>query len=266
MGVLVQGPLQPAGRNVKVDNLVKVDVREDIRERRDPFAKIMRVVADLQAGQRLLLVAPFKPVPLLEVITARLRLQPKANWFGDRAGAFHTFNRSPNRSRPSGRFVVSLSPAASGSLSSMRRARTSAALSKDSGSVGDFAEWCETRAGRIISPAPLRPSGREELHRRNGGNNPMVVSLPISAPVNFSRSIAGPGQAGRRAPSVRLPLAFILVGLLALFVGAGWLLAEPTLLSTYHYNQHVIAVTHLLVLGWICSVVMGATTNSCRCH
>ena len=35
------------------DHLVKVDVREDIRERRDPFSKIMRVVAALQPGQRL---------------------------------------------------------------------------------------------------------------------------------------------------------------------------------------------------------------------
>jgi cbb3-type cytochrome oxidase subunit 1 len=29
-------------------------------------------------------------------------------------------------------------------------------------------------------------------------------------------------------------------------------------LSTYHYNQYVIAATHLFVLGWICTIVMGA--------
>src|ERR1043166_6259328 len=58
--------------------------------------------------------------------------------------------------------------------------------------------------------------------------------------------------------STRLPLTFIVTGVLALFVGVGTLVAEPSILATYHYNQNVIAVTHLFVLGWICSVVMGA--------
>lgn len=60
------------------------------------------------------------------------------------------------------------------------------------------------------------------------------------------------------AASIRLPLQFVLTGILALFAGAGLLIARPDILSTYHYNQYVIAVTHLFVLGWICSVIMGA--------
>jgi hypothetical protein len=55
-----------------------------------------------------------------------------------------------------------------------------------------------------------------------------------------------------------LPLRFVLTGLLALFTGIGWLIARPDILATYHYNQYVVAVTHLFVLGWLCSVVMGA--------
>jgi hypothetical protein len=58
--------------------------------------------------------------------------------------------------------------------------------------------------------------------------------------------------------SVSLPLRFMLTGLIALGVGFGWLIARPSMLSTYHYNQYVIAETHLFVLGWMCSVVMGA--------
>jgi len=46
--------------------------------------------------------------------------------------------------------------------------------------------------------------------------------------------------------------------LFALLVGVIWLVARPDLLATYHYNQYVIAVTHLFVLGWICPIVMGA--------
>jgi hypothetical protein len=37
-----------------------------------------------------------------------------------------------------------------------------------------------------------------------------------------------------------------------------WLFLHPELLATYHYNQYVIAVTHLFVLGWILSIIMGA--------
>jgi hypothetical protein len=50
----------------------------------------------------------------------------------------------------------------------------------------------------------------------------------------------------------------MVTGLLALCTGTIWLVARPGVLATYHYNQSVIAVTHLFVLGWICSVIMGA--------
>ncbi|MGA2176050.1 MAG: hypothetical protein ABSH38_13820 [Verrucomicrobiota bacterium] len=55
-----------------------------------------------------------------------------------------------------------------------------------------------------------------------------------------------------------LPLMFTVTGLLALCAGIAWLVVQPSILATYHYNQNVIAATHLFVLGWICSVVMGA--------
>ena len=50
----------------------------------------------------------------------------------------------------------------------------------------------------------------------------------------------------------------MLTGLVALLVGLGWIMVRPSILATYHYNQYVIAATHLFVLGWICSIVMGA--------
>jgi hypothetical protein len=66
------------------------------------------------------------------------------------------------------------------------------------------------------------------------------------------------GKFSPHAPSIRLPLQFVLTGILTLFAGVGFLIARPDILSTYHYNQYVIAVTHLFVLGWIASVIMGA--------
>ncbi len=88
----------------------------------------------------------------------------------------------------------------------------------------------------------------------------MEVSLPISAAVNPSpaRTVATGSLLGANAPSIALPLTFTLTGLLALCAGMVWLVLQPSILAGYHYNQYVIAATHLFVLGWICSVVMGA--------
>jgi hypothetical protein len=60
------------------------------------------------------------------------------------------------------------------------------------------------------------------------------------------------------APSMSLPLRFMLTGLVALIVALAWVVVRPSVLAGYHYNQYVIAVTHLVVLGFVCSAVMGA--------
>jgi hypothetical protein len=102
----------------------------------------------------------------------------------------------------------------------------------------------------------------------------MEVSLPISAgpsrkPLTPSLSpsdgervaegrVRGTRPVRATAPSVSLPLRFMLTGLAALVVAVGWIIAKPSILASYHYNQYVIAATHLVVLGFICTVVMGA--------
>lgn len=47
---------------------LNLDVREDIRQGREPFSKIMDAVAQLAPGQDLRLLAPFEPVPLFHVL------------------------------------------------------------------------------------------------------------------------------------------------------------------------------------------------------
>ena len=50
---------------------VTLDVREDIRNGREPFAKIMQTVAALKDSEQLLLIAPFEPAPLFAVLAQR---------------------------------------------------------------------------------------------------------------------------------------------------------------------------------------------------
>lgn len=70
-------------------------------------------------------------------------------------------------------------------------------------------------------------------------------------------STAGP-RLDAPLPDVRLPLGFMLTGMLSLVGAAILLAARPDLLATYHYNQHIVAVTHLVVLGFLLSIVSGA--------
>ncbi len=85
----------------------------------------------------------------------------------------------------------------------------------------------------------------------------MAASSPTSAAIR-GQPTATTQPLGANAPSIALPLTYMLTGLLALAVGAVWLVINPDILAAYHYNQNVIAATHLFVLGWICSIVMGA--------
>ncbi len=47
---------------------VTLDVREDIRKGREPFAKIMQTIASLKDDDQLLLIAPFEPGPLYAML------------------------------------------------------------------------------------------------------------------------------------------------------------------------------------------------------
>ncbi len=66
------------------------------------------------------------------------------------------------------------------------------------------------------------------------------------------------GIATPNAPSIGVPLRFVLIGMTALIAGVLWLVMRPDILATYHYNQYVVAVMHLFTLSFICSIVMGA--------
>lgn len=51
--------------------IVELDVREDIKNKLEPFQKIMSAVKDLQEGDVFILHAPFKPTPLFTVLKAK---------------------------------------------------------------------------------------------------------------------------------------------------------------------------------------------------
>lgn len=64
------------------ETIVRLDVRPDIQEGREPFSKIMAAVAELAEGQSLLLIAPFEPAPLFGVMANRgfaHQATPRAN-------------------------------------------------------------------------------------------------------------------------------------------------------------------------------------------
>lgn len=53
------------------NKMVELDVREDIKNKQEPFQKIMEAIQDLENGDVFILHAPFKPTPLFTVLKAK---------------------------------------------------------------------------------------------------------------------------------------------------------------------------------------------------
>ncbi|HYK74812.1 MAG TPA: DUF2249 domain-containing protein [Pseudoneobacillus sp.] len=51
--------------------IVELDVREDLKNKIEPFQKIMTAITDLQDNDVFILHAPFKPVPLFAIMKAK---------------------------------------------------------------------------------------------------------------------------------------------------------------------------------------------------
>jgi uncharacterized protein (DUF2249 family) len=66
-----EGPKPAALAAVPEARQVHLDVREDIRQGREPFARIMGAVKTLEADQIFALRAPFEPAPLYEMLGKR---------------------------------------------------------------------------------------------------------------------------------------------------------------------------------------------------
>lgn len=64
------------------------------------------------------------------------------------------------------------------------------------------------------------------------------------------------------APSVDLPIRYLIFALAALAIFAIALpIFAADVLAQYHYTHRAVAFTHLLVLGWIATVILGATVQ-----
>jgi len=51
--------------------IVELDVRDDLKNKLEPFQKIMDAIAGLKEDDIFILYAPFKPVPLFAVMKAK---------------------------------------------------------------------------------------------------------------------------------------------------------------------------------------------------
>lgn len=95
--------------------IVTLDVREDLRNGREPFSKIMEAVAALGSAERLKLIAPFEPAPLYRVLAQqgfshRATLRDSGDWEvlftrggSDEAGAEAAPGQSSVPADPQGR-------------------------------------------------------------------------------------------------------------------------------------------------------------------
>ena len=92
---------------------IELDVREDLRQKREPFEKIMNAIKPLQPGDTFILHAPFKPLPLFPIMKAKgftyeAEQIEKKHWKVTRVliiqnytYAFHKFGHTQTKQRPS---------------------------------------------------------------------------------------------------------------------------------------------------------------------
>jgi uncharacterized protein (DUF2249 family) len=66
-----QGARVDFTRTIDPSSIVRLDVRDMIRENKDPFNVILAALAKLEPGQVLLLVNSFEPVPLLRILGSK---------------------------------------------------------------------------------------------------------------------------------------------------------------------------------------------------
>lgn len=92
-----------------MNKTIMIDVRDDFRNGREPFSKIMHAAAALQIDEQFLVIAPFEPVPLFRVLEKqgfRHTSQPGAA--GDWEARFtRQSNASPLDAIPAGTSQVS---------------------------------------------------------------------------------------------------------------------------------------------------------------
>lgn len=67
-----------------------------------------------------------------------------------------------------------------------------------------------------------------------------------------------PGSGGPEVPDPSLPLRYFATALVALLLAALGLPSQGALLADFYYQARILALTHLITLGWITMTMMGA--------
>jgi hypothetical protein len=84
----------------------------------------------------------------------------------------------------------------------------------------------------------------------------MAAGSPPSPVLESRRPVVGAGVP--LVGGARLPLSFIILGLLALTMSSIWIVVEPTLPLLPHMHPSVLAIAHLWLPGFLLSVSFGA--------
>jgi len=96
MNESVVSPADEAGSGPNGEHTITLDLREDLRGGREPFSRIMAVVARLEAGQDLLLIAPFEPAPLFDALAKQgFQHHSQRTGAGDWQVLFSRANQTP---------------------------------------------------------------------------------------------------------------------------------------------------------------------------
>ncbi len=88
---------------------------------------------------------------------------------------------------------------------------------------------------------------------------PRYPSLPVRDCLGFEMEPAAPAEESlARLPDPRLPLWYFVFAHLALLSAFAAVAVAPATVAGFHYHPRMLAVVHLVTLGWITASILGA--------
>lgn len=218
---------------VRGTDAVLLDVRPIIERGEEPFGTIMQTVASLD-GRSLLLVAPFEPTPLQGVLSAQ---------------GFSYRSERVSETEWRVRFDPGEDPgtAPPGAPTSAERASAERASAD----------------GALVDRAPTGDASPYTITRRMPTGTAPTGSSPAATGTGTRPPTTGPTSMTAMNPTMNVPPAWLPLGFMAaagiglVGFGSAAVLVAPTVVVNPQ-DDHVIAATHLGVLAFLSTAVLGA--------
>ena len=245
---------------------VYLDVREDLRAGREPFARIMAAVDTLSPDGVLVLRVSFEPVPLYRVLARRgfahwtesSEAEDWLVWFYREGATAAPAAGNPSPATPVDSAGAAPPAAASTVRLDVRGLEPPLPMVRVLEAVETLAPGQRLEVLHHRRPIFLYPQ-LEARGCRHATDEPEPGLVRIAIWRGTARGMIPLGVHSGRAPSATLPLAYLATAAAAFVLAALALPGLGAALTGHYYHPRLLALTHVVTLGWVTLAIMGAS-------